>query len=182
MCYPGSREIFHCIHAGECFNRGMKVFLLRHATASYGPPDPDRPLTGEGSTHAHKLAAFIQDNPFYDFSEIWCSPYLRARQTAAPFMDGINGKIPLVEMDCLTPFGDPEDLIPRLLKTPDSILIVGHNPHLSILSSMLLGLRNSAACIPFKKCGMMIFKRDNFNETGFSLAGYLTPNSIGLKS
>lgn len=64
----------------------MKVFLLRHAPAEYGGPDPDRPLSADGTRIAAQLARFIAGNRYYQFSEIWCSPYLRARQTAEPFI------------------------------------------------------------------------------------------------
>lgn len=159
----------------------MKVFLLRHSIAAYGGPDPDRSLTQEGQHHAESLARFIRDNSFFDYEEVWCSPYRRARQTAKPFMDEQPGPINYQEMDCLVPFGEPMEVLSKLIELHHSVLIVGHNPHLSQLARILLGVNQSHVHLPFKKSGLMAFKRDPFSQTGYSLAGYLTPKSIGIK-
>jgi phosphohistidine phosphatase len=158
----------------------MKVFLLRHAIAAYGGPDPDRPLTPEGEYDAEFLAKFTSGNSFYDFSEIWCSPYLRARQTAEPFLRATSNKVKLEVLDSLTPFGDPIDIVSKLIEQRKSILIVGHNPHLSILARTLLGMEESHVHLPFKKSGLMTFKRDQYNQTGYSLSAYITPKSVGI--
>ena len=159
----------------------MKVFLLRHSIAAYGGPDPDRPLTREGRHHAEALARFIRDNPFYNYTEIWCSPYLRARQTAKPFLDEQSCSISYQEMDCLVPFGEPMEVLSKLIEVHHSVLIVGHNPHLSQLARILMGMNQGHVHLPFKKSGLMAFKKDQFSQTGYSLAGYLTPTSIGIK-
>ncbi len=158
----------------------MKVFLLRHAIAAYGGPDPDRPLTPEGEYDAGFLAKFISDNSFYDFSEIWCSPYLRARQTAEPFLRSSKNEVKLKEFDCLTPFGDPIEIVSKLIEQQKSTFIVGHNPHLSILARMFLGMEESHVHLPFKKSGLMTFKRDPYRQTGYGLSAYITPKSVGI--
>ena len=158
----------------------MKVFLLRHAIAAYGGPDPDRPLTTEGEYDAEFLAKFVSENSFYDFSEIWCSPYLRARQTAEPFLRATNNKVKLKQFDSLIPFGDPIETVSKLIQQDKSTLIVGHNPHLSLLARTLLGMDESHVHLPFKKSGLMTFKRDHYNKTGYSLSAYITPKSVGI--
>ncbi|MGC9452049.1 MAG: SixA phosphatase family protein [Oceanipulchritudo sp.] len=157
----------------------MKIFLLRHAPAVYGGPDPDRPLTESGKRMAAQLAAFTRARRYYSYTEIWCSPYLRARQTAEPF--AVNGKkpIPVKWMDSLTPHGEPADLLPRLARLNHPVLIVGHNPHLSILAHYLLGA--AEAHFPFKKGALWVFKKDPLSPSGYSLSACLPPASLGLK-
>ena len=159
----------------------MKVFLLRHSIAAYGGPDPERSLTGEGQHNAEALAEFIDGNPFYDYSEIWCSPYRRARQTAKPFMKNKSDRMTYRELDCLVPFGQPMEIISKLIDLHHSVLIVGHNPHLAQLARILLGMNRGHVHLPFMNAALMAFKKDQFSQTGYSLAGYLTPDAIGIK-
>jgi phosphohistidine phosphatase len=159
----------------------MKIFLMRHAPAEYGGPDPDRPLTDSGTRMAAQLARFIAGKRYYAFSEIWCSPYLRARQTAEPFTGKGSEAVRVTLMDCLTPHGDPAELLPKLARLQKPVLIVGHNPHLSLLARYLTGIDHPAANLSFKKGALFAFKRDPLSASGFSLAACLPPAALGLK-
>ncbi|NDV60979.1 phosphohistidine phosphatase SixA [Puniceicoccales bacterium CK1056] len=158
----------------------MKLFLMRHAHADYGPPDPERTLSGRGQECAQQMASFAMERGFFDFEEIWCSPYERARQTAEPFLNNSKGTLKIHYMDKLVPHGDPADLYKRLKKQESSVLIVGHNPHLSILASALIGIDRERSYLPFKKGALMVLKREEFTQSGFCLQAYLTPSSLGL--
>ena len=58
----------------------MKIYLLRHcATAGQ---EPDAPLTPQGEEQAERLADFLADK---GIDAIATSPYLRARESIAPF-------------------------------------------------------------------------------------------------
>lgn len=159
----------------------MKVFLLRHAPAEYGGPDPERPLSGQGRRMAEQLARFIRSKRYYKINEIWCSPYRRARETAEPFLASGSRKRELHLLDCLTPDGDPVDVVPRLARQKGAVMIVGHNPHLSHLARYLLGVDETATHLPFKKGALFVFKRDPLCPSGFSLSAYLPPAALGLK-
>ena len=160
----------------------MKVFLLRHAAAEFDGPDPDRALSPSGRQLVKELAAFTEGRRFYRFSRIWSSPYKRARQTAKAFAGKGKKAMEIELMDCLVPHGDPRDLVPLLRKSNDSVLIVGHNPHLSMLARILMGTDGNNSHQPFKKGALFVFKRDHFSGSGFTMAGYVTPDSLGLKS
>jgi phosphohistidine phosphatase len=158
----------------------MKVFLMRHAHADYGPPDPERVLSGRGLECARQMAAFVETRDFFEFEEIWCSPYNRARQTAEPFASIRGQSLKTRYKDMLVPHGDPAALLPQLKKLERSVLIVGHNPHLSLLASFLIGINRERSYLPFKKGAIMALKSDDFSETGYRLQAYLTPSSLGL--
>ena len=83
-------------------------------------------------------------------------------------------------MDLLAPGNNPHDLIPLLRKSKRSLLIVGQNPHLALLTRLLMGADQASTHQSFKKGALFVFKRDPFSTTGFSLAGYLPPDSLGL--
>ena len=158
----------------------MKVFLLRHAEAAYGVADPLRPLTPAGRSMAADLAEFVRDKPFFEVDAIWCSPYRRARETAAPF-EAAFPDAPLRVIDELTPESDPEWTRANLLAEKQSILLVGHNPHLSLLARSLICAGDHSVPLSFKKAGLMALRRDGLSPSGFSLAAWLPPAAIGLK-
>ena len=154
----------------------MRVFLLRHTEASYGPPDPERPLTQKGRADAARMAKFIKGKQYFAFDEIWCSPYLRARQTAEPFIESLKDDTLFRIDSSLTPGGDPRVLISSLRKTEQSILVVGHNPHLTYVARALLDPQTPADFL-FKKGSLFVYKRPSWDNEAFHLTA-LIPASI----
>lgn len=129
---------------------------------------------------AADLASFMRDKPFYEIDAIWTSPYRRARETAAPLEAAFpDAHVHIV--DELTPESDPEWARSQLLAEKQSILVVGHNPHLSLLARSLMCSGSTAAPLSFKKAGLMGFKRDGMSPTGFMLAAWLPPGALGLR-
>ncbi len=159
---------------------GMKVFLLRHAPAEPGSPDARRPLTAAGRRMAERLAEFMAERPYYAVRAIWCSPYRRAQETAAPVQAAFGGRVRVACRDDLVPEADPDALLSELRRLKQPVLIVGHNPHLAELARRALGLAPGVP-FPFKKGALLVLERDPDSATGFSLAGYLTPAALGLK-
>ena len=159
----------------------MKLFLLRHTEAAYGGPDPDRPLSRAGTHMARDLAKFIASKPYYSFKKIWCSPYLRARQTAQPFAESFSANESIELKDCLVPGADPHLILREVQECDSSVLLIGHNPHLSILVAKLMELDHGFYPLPFKKGALFVFKRDPYSDSGFTLSACLPPAAIGLK-
>jgi phosphohistidine phosphatase len=127
----------------------MDLILLRHAKAddrSPGLADEERKLTPKGRKRAQAaakgLASYVRKD---DQIEIWTSPALRSRQTAAILAETLGG---LVTEHPAIYGGSLEELIARWRDHPaDVIVVVGHEPHLSIWAQQLAGVT-----IPFKKC------------------------------
>lgn len=154
----------------------MKLFLLRHAEAAYGPPDPERQLTEAGHRMARDLAAFIADKPALHADSIWVSPYARAQQTAAPIIRQLSAVVTIVPE--LVPEADPHALLRRLKSQEGSLLLVGHNPLLSILACHLTGLHGPFS---FKKGALLCLKGDPRSQEAYQLTAYLPPAALGLK-
>lgn len=120
----------------------MDIVLLRHAVAvDRGTPgyahDGDRPLTPEGERAMREIARGMHALGL-SFDRMLSSPYLRARRTAEIAAGALDGQVEYTEH--LTPGGDPRSLIRELQKSPPAsrILLVGHEPHLGRLVSLLL--------------------------------------------
>lgn len=120
-----------------------RIVLVRHAQA--GDPgewtgaDRDRPLDAKGQHSAPRMAQALA-SLLPAGSALCSSPYLRARQTAAPLAQAMN--IPLRQKKWLAP-GELSGLeiegLARSLPDTGCLVIVGHEPDLSLLAGRLLG-------------------------------------------
>ena len=139
----------------------MDLYLLRHAIAvervSANPADDSqRPLTPEGMEKMRQGARGIKALEL-SFDLVLSSPYLRARETAEIVMKDVgikNNSLMLTEN--LTPDASFEGIVREInvhSPKPRSILLVGHEPHLSGLVSFLL-TDGQGIAIDFKKGGL----------------------------
>jgi phosphohistidine phosphatase len=137
----------------------MDLYLLRHAIAvERGTPgyrrDRDRPLTPEGEKKMRRIARGLQALEL-SFDVILSSPFVRARQTAEIVAKLFQTEDRLVFTDALAVGGDHQALIRELqdrYSKAGDVLLVGHEPSLSILISTLLG-GGASLSIMLKKGG-----------------------------
>jgi phosphohistidine phosphatase len=138
----------------------MNLFILRHGLAvepgaAGFAKDPDRPLTPKGERKLGRIAEALIELEI-GFDCILSSPYLRARQTAAIIAEGLDLSKKLELTEHLTPAGSGRkliDLINHRVPQVQNVLLVGHEPYLSELISLLLsGSRDLA--VEMKKGGM----------------------------
>lgn len=140
----------------------MRLYLLRHAEASYDfPTDEARELTPKGVRSIAKLCDRVKRKELSGPQAIHHSTLVRARQTAELLHDGLKLEAPLVETVGLAPMDDPTALGNMLWKTSQDLMFVGHNPHLSLLTSWLLTGDIFSDCINFKKSGLLCLERES---------------------
>jgi len=138
----------------------MKLYLLRHAEAaergdSRYKSDATRPLTAKGLQRAKQLAHALRQM-HVTFDVILSSPLVRARATAEILEHGMRlpGRLELTPH--LAPEGDPGELfnqIHQLRPVPESVMLVGHEPYLSQLVSLLCTGRGDLG-LTLKKCAL----------------------------
>ena len=118
------------------------------------------------------------------FDLILSSPFLRARQTAEIAADELKLKKRLEFFDGLVPGGNPKALIQKLneLKpAPKNVLLVGHEPYLSRLISLLVSGSADAAAIEMKKGGLCKLEAVELRHGQCArLAWLLTPSQMEL--
>jgi phosphohistidine phosphatase len=123
----------------------MNLYILRHGIAvEHGTPgyeqDADRPLTPEGERKLWRITESM-DTLDLRFDLILSSPYLRARQTAEIVAKALKLGKRLQFSDHLIPAGSTSELVEslrRLEPAPKNVLLVGHEPYLSGLISLLV--------------------------------------------
>jgi phosphohistidine phosphatase len=163
----------------------MLLYVLRHAIAvPHGAPgfskDSDRPLTEKGARKMARIAR-VMKRLGIGYDVILTSPFPRALQTAEIVVKELGGGKSLVLTEHLAVGGDPERLIEEILTkyaSAGSVMIVGHEPYLSLLISMLLS-GHANLDITMKKGGLA---KLNVSELTYgrcaSLEWLLTPGSM----
>jgi phosphohistidine phosphatase len=138
----------------------MDLFILRHGIAEVrGTPTPgddsQRRLTADGITKLRRAARGMRSLEL-DFDLILTSPFLRASETAEIVADVFGLEQKLALSTALVPDGNPKELLDLLKKDyrkRKRILLVGHEPYLSRLISLLIS-GDTAIAISLKKGGL----------------------------
>lgn len=150
----------HCERRGAVYFVGMNLFLLRHGLAVerkefYFANDEFRPLTPKGKRQLRKVAAALRAMELR-FDVILSSPLVRARQTAEMVAADVKARKRLAFADELKPGGNPKKLIQKIAAqkiNSGDVLLVGHEPDLSNLISLLVtGSRDAGFTL--KKAGV----------------------------
>lgn len=134
----------------------MELILLRHAKAeddSVTLADEMRELTSKGRKKAHAAARGLARLLPPDCQpEIWASPALRSSQTAEILAEMFTGACISEHPAVYT--GSLQLLIDEWRQLPENavVIVVGHEPHLSIWARHL-----ADATLPFKKCAAAAF-------------------------
>jgi len=165
----------------------MNLYLLRHGLAvEQGTPgyskDAERPLLPKGERKIWRIAEAMEALEL-KFDLILSSPYVRARQTAEIVAEAFNARKRIRFSDSLTPGGNLNELINQLKQVspaPKSVLLVGHEPFLSQLISLLVSGEQEAR-ITMKKGGLCRLEAESL-EPGrcATLIWLLTPKQMAL--
>lgn len=139
----------------------MKLHLVRHAHAVTAEEDPARPLSARGRADARRLAGFFRGNRAFQPAQLWHSPLARARETAVLLAAGLAPEPLLIETPGLQPDDDPLETARRLAAYPAShdLALVGHEPHLSALATLLVRGRPQPAAFALKKGAVLTLER-----------------------
>ena len=160
----------------------MNLYIIRHAIAAEEDPsgeDSQRPLTDKGAKKMRQIAKGLRALGV-EFDLILTSPYIRARQTADILGDVFKLKKGVVESDNLIPMGNPDLLLAEINEkySVDSLAVVGHEPYLSTLVSLLVA-DGSPVEMTFKKGGICRLSTDDLHHTRkATLEWLLTPGVL----
>ncbi len=125
----------------------MELFILRHSDAVTPGTvrDADRPLTNEGIKKMTRVAEAMRKMEL-SFDVILSSPYVRAKETAAIVGEVLRCGSLIRLTPNLVSEANPSALIKEINNLPEKnkILVVGHNPFLTILISVLISGRDDA--------------------------------------
>ena len=167
----------------------MNLYVLRHGIAvEPGTPgyerDADRPLTPEGERKLWQIAEAMEALELSS-DLILSSPYLRALQTAEIVAKALKGRKKVELSESLTPGGSTKklvELLNRVQPSPESVLLVGHEPYLSSLISLLVS-GDASFAVEMKKSGLCKLSTESLKPGRCAtLEWLLTPRQMALMS
>ena len=173
----GAGTLFSCGY--PCLS--MDLYLLRHGKAETGSGigDDMRALTPEGRKEIRQVAAWIASQGI-PLALVATSPLLRARETAELMQAALDPRPSLEVWDELAPDSVMEDLVVRIARTDPAgaLLLVGHEPLLSMLASRIIA-GDDRARLTLAKGGVAKIREVRFGNgiTG-ELHWLLTPRQI----
>jgi phosphohistidine phosphatase len=140
------------------------LFLLRHGIAlphgSPGVSEDARPLTPEGERRIGQIGEGLL-RVGVEPDRIVTSPLPRARRTAEIVAEILGRDDRLENADALRPGASAVSIREWLLtRDEERLMLVGHNPNLSELIGLLLGLPRDLDSLELKKGGVAALRSD----------------------
>lgn len=158
----------------------MRVSILRHAHALAAETkgaraDAARPLSAKGRAAMRGLGRELRrSGVLAEATACWHSPLVRARETAEIFCRSARLRIPLREVPGLGPADDPRIMARRLDRwTGGPVILVGHEPHLSALASLLVGGRKAPVLFELKKGALLALESSPERHRGSRLRRWI---------
>jgi phosphohistidine phosphatase len=159
----------------------MEIYLLRHAIAEdvdpAGGSDAERPLSAKGMAKMKQVAKGMS-RLLGEVDTIFTSPLKRAFETSM-----ITARILKIEdrvriLDSLSPCASSAALLEALRSHGkfSRIILVGHNPSLSLFASTLLGINEQI--IDLRKGGLCRVDLESLRSPKGVLAWVLTPKIL----
>lgn len=138
----------------------MQLYLIRHADAVSERENPLRPLSPRGRAECGRLVTFFQRNGALHPVQFWHSPLVRALETARLIAEGLELDAALVETPGLMPGDDPVKIATRLenMDTNMNLALVGHEPHLAALATLLVRGKLRPVGFELKKGAILAFE------------------------
>jgi phosphohistidine phosphatase len=152
----------------------MELYLVQHGIAKLESEDPQRSLTERGSQEVEKVARYATGLKL-PVSQILHSGKLRARQTAEILARHLTPPQGVREQKGLAPTDDPKVAEELIRQAAEPIMLVGHLPHLSRLTSLLILGSPEKEVIRFRNGGIVCLRRD---ESSWAVRWILTPELI----
>ena len=153
----------------------MHVYLIRHAHALDGDNDAARPLSPKGRKQVRSVAKLLREAGAFEAAEIWHSPLRRAHETAGLLVQRLRCRTRLKEVAGLKPDDAVDRIAEKLGDLRRPVAVVGHEPHLSALASLLVVEAAAPPRFKMKKCAVLRLDRVG---GGWSVRWHISPELV----
>jgi phosphohistidine phosphatase len=151
----------------------VDFYLVRHGEAFSETQDPCRALTPAGRANVERLARLAAARAIRA-AAIFHSGILRAEQTAEILGAQLTPDIQVQQMTGLMPEDDPAVAAAELQTAQDSIILVGHLPHMNRLAALLINGDSDRGVVDFSPASMVCCSR---KDSQWTLTWILTAHS-----
>jgi phosphohistidine phosphatase len=150
----------------------MKIYLMQHGKPVAKEEDPERPLSDQGKMDVERVANFLQKYGL-SIESIFHSGKTRARETAEIMGSILTRRLKPQKKDGLSPLDDVKETANQIEMSAQDLLIAGHLPHLSKLTSLLIAGDESIPVVGFQQGGVVCLERGE--EGNWAIAWMLLP-------
>ena len=134
----------------------MRLVLIRHAHAVSMEEHVQRPLSTRGRDDTRRMTDFFKANrQLTNYPFVWHSFLARSRETANLMLPAFSTDTNLVETPGLLPDDIVHPIAERLDHLGQDVIIVGHEPHLSALGTLLIRGKEAPAAFDFPKSSVL---------------------------
>jgi phosphohistidine phosphatase len=162
----------------------MILYILRHGVAEEGPPagggDGARRLTPRGRDKVRAAAAGMRALGL-KFDAILSSPMARAAETAELIAAAYSNAPAPETLAALSAGVAPTETVAALkpYERHGHVMLVGHEPGLSSVASLLLTGEANNMTLDLKKCGLVALElSEGLGRGGAQLCWMLTPRQL----
>jgi len=153
----------------------MKLYLVQHGKATSKEENPDRPLTEQGREEVREMAEFVKPLELVaDY--IWDSGKQRATQTAEVLAGVFQVTQERKSRQGLGPNDDAAAFAKELTTSGKDVLVVGHQPFLGKLTSLLLTDSETGSPVMFKNAGIVCLNCEQ--QGNWQLEWEITPDIV----
>jgi phosphohistidine phosphatase len=154
----------------------VDVYLVQHGRPLPKTEDPERPLSAQGIKDVQNMAVFLKEGGV-KVEVVFHSGKTRAKQTAERIMSVLNPGSKPQEMRGLSPLDDPEGAASEIERRDNALMIVGHLPHLSKLTSLLITGDPSKSIVSFQQGGVVCLRRAE-DASGWTMGWMVVPELL----
>lgn len=151
----------------------MQIYIIRHAHAHAGDNDDLRPLSRKGRGQIREVGDFLRRHGPLGAREFWHSPLVRARDTARLLAKRLRSRIKLREVEGLRHEDEPAIVAKRLNAAKRPVAVVGHEPHLGALATLLLTGKPTPSRFVLKKGAVLALER---TPKGWAVRWQISPD------
>ncbi|GBD31840.1 Phosphohistidine phosphatase SixA [bacterium HR33] len=149
---------------------------MQHGEAAPEEVDPARPLTPRGREEVARVARMARKMGVRA-ERILHSGKLRALETAEILARELGQEANVSQADGLAPKDDPQLALHTIEASNQSLILVGHLPHLSRLVSLLLVGDPGREIVAFRMGALVSLARES--ESGWRLRWIIPPEAGG---
>lgn len=158
----------------------MRLYLVRHGKAEFGPEDADRALSERGRADVEAMAHHLAGQEI-SAARLFHSTLLRARQTAEILAGHIAPEKPLQELADIEPWGDVQAFARLAASWAEDDLpptwVVGHEPFMGDAVSLLVAGDPNARLLEVKTGTVMALESSVYGPR-WRLRWVLTPRIV----
>jgi len=154
----------------------MRLYLVRHGKAEFGPQDADRRLSPRGRADVEAMAKHLRSQEI-SVSRMVHSTLARARETAEILAANIAPGVTPEELEGIEPWGNVKAFGALVDKWGEDTMVCGHEPFMGEAASYLITGQQNANLVTVKTGSVMALSRNPFGD-GWQMRWMIKPRLV----